>query len=244
MKTEFTDDLELGEEERRVLEGIVEDTAERFDEIIEFADIETVNIGGPTEYSERNGRPMRGPGNSPPLWKHNPFEEGELQIYVQDPVHIPHEVAHQIENIYETIEQTAKEEEIDFTSSDSATEEAFSEALAYLNQLQYFDLPEAYDVEFDNLERFRENKTEWEEYEENPRNHPDLHHAAGYQVALTLDNYDIEPDQFLANSEKYNRVVEDAVAAAWISGRTEGAIDREQYNQVVERSMEEHALEN
>ncbi len=244
MKIELTDELELGEEERSILEGIIIDTTDRFEEVVEFADIETVSVDGPTEYSERNGRPMREPGNSPPLWKHNPFEEGELQIYVQDPVHIPHEVAHQVENIYETLEQAATEEEIDFTATDSATDKAFSEALAYLNQLQYFNLPEAYNVEFDNLEQLKEDETEWEEYEENPGNHPDLHHAAGYQVALTLDEYDVEPDQILANSEKYSSLVEDAVAAAWISGRTEGEIDRDHYNQVVERSVEKHALEN
>lgn len=239
MKIEFTEDLELGEEERNILEGIITDTTDRFEEIVEFADIGTVSVDGPTEYRERNGRPMRGPGNSPPLWKHNPFEEGELQIYVQDPVHVPHEVAHQVENIYETLEQAAQEGELDFTTSDSATEEAFSEAFAYLNQLQYFNLPEAYDVEFDNLEQLREDGTEWEEYEENPRNHPDLHHAAGYQVALTLDEYDVEPDQVLANSEKYREVVEDAVAAAWIAGRTIGEINRQRYNQVVEESFVE-----
>ncbi len=238
MEVQITDDLELSGEEKDILESIVRDTGKRFEEIIDFAEIEAVNVGGPSEYRERNNRPMRGPGNSPPLWKHNPFSEGELQVYVQDPAHIPHEVAHQVENIYETLEKAAKDEETTNADTDSAVDKAFSEAFAYLNQLQYFNLPEYYDVEFDNVQELEENKTDWQEYRNNPRNHPDLYHTAGYQVALELDNQDVEPQELLA-ADEYSEVVEDAVAAAWIAGRNRGEIDRQKYNETVRQSIEE-----
>lgn len=240
MDIEITDDLSLREEERNILEGIVDDTLDRFEQIINFAAIQTVNIGGPTEYHEANGRPMTNLGNSPPLWRHNPFEEGEIQIYVQDAVHIPHELAHQIQDVYEVMEKSATSEEPDLITTDSATEKAFYETFAYLNQLQYFDLPDAYDVEFDEVEQLRQNEITWKEYEENAKEYPDLHHPAGYQLAITLDQHDVEPNQVLANSEEYGRAAEDAVAAAWLSGITKGNIERQNYDDVVERSFEEN----
>lgn len=244
MEVTLSEDLELEGERREIIEAIITDTEEQFQKLLETVEIDQINIDGPAEYREFYGKPMRSPGSSPQVFRHNPIVEGELQIFVQDPAHIPHEMAHQIEMVADLVEKAVENEDVSIVEYDSATSQAFSESFAYLNQLKYFSkLPEFYDVEFENLERLEEEETSWQEYEENPRNQPDLYHAAGYQAALAMHNYDQEPREMLEEPEKYRQVVEDAVAAAWIAGRNNGEIDREQYNQVVQKSVEKRLEE-
>lgn len=239
MEVDLSEDLELEGERREIIEAIITDTAEQFQDLLETVDIDQVNVGGPTEYREFYGKPMKGPGVSPQLFRHNPVVEEELQIFVQDPTHVPHEMAHQIEAVADLAKQAAEGEEISIVEYDSATSKAFSESFAYLNQLNYFSkLPEFYDVEFEELGRLQEEETSWQEYEDNPCDNPDLHHAAGYQAAVAMHNYDVGPRELLEEPETYGQVVEDAVAAAWIAGRNRGEINREDYNEVVENSVE------
>lgn len=239
MEITLSEDFNLEGEEKELLNAIVRDTGENFEELLDLADIQKIDIGGPTEYQEFYSRPMSAPGSSPAIWQHNPFSEGELQIFVQDPTHVPHEMAHQVENLMNQIQSSVADEPTNIVDNNKGTDKAYSESFAYLNQLKYFTkLPEFYDVEFEDLERLEAEETSWQEYNTNPRNHPDLYHAAGFQAALAMHEYDIDPVELLSEPEKYSQIVEDALAAAWISGRNNGEINRDKYNQVVEKSVE------
>jgi len=238
MDIELADDIAPEGEQRKILESIIRDTGNNFDELLEFAEIDQINVGGPEEYRDFYSRPMDIPGSSPPLWRHNPFSEGEIKFFVNDPTHVPHEMAHQIENIYNQIEKASETDTRNFETK-SAAGRTFSESFAYLNQLKYFPkMPEFYSVEFDGTEELREDEISWQRYSNSPTKHPDLHHTAGYQAALQLHEEDIDPVNLLEEPEKYRQVAEDAVTAAWIEARNNGDIDRNQYNEVVEKSVE------